>query len=323
MNTLRKLAFAAAALFAWLGGPSAYAQLVLTPTTLSSAIADGSTQVMNVASVTNVTGYTVVAGTVGYIDKEEVVIKPLNGTVSGTTLAIIRGQGGTSAAPHASGALVWLGPSYAFFSKPILHPAGGCTRGNLIAVPYINVAEGVISDCLGGQWINGVRTNAPQYKVSNPNTGGTAYTSINTSGTTLAATTMYCTEVDLPTNKLLTGIAVLNGTSADGTDKHLVALYDSGGNLLANSALAGAATSGASVFQTFAFTSTFFAVGPAQYFACMQTNGTTNTVRMAVTGSSADTILTKGVTGQTFGTLASFTAPTSFTTAVGPYVYLY
>jgi hypothetical protein len=190
-------------------------------------------------------------------------------------------------------------------------------------LPFVNAQTGNISDCLGGKWVKGPLAPLTQFRVFNPNTGGTAYTSINTSGTTLAATTMYCTELDLPTNKLLTGLAVLNGTSADGTDKHLVALYDAGGNLLANSALAGAATSGASVFQQFAFTSPFFAVGPASYFACMQTNGTTNTVRMAVTGGSADNILTKGVTGQTFGTLAAFTAPTTFTTAVGPYVYAY
>jgi hypothetical protein len=44
---------------------------------------------------------------------------------------------------------------------------------------------------------------------------------------------------------------------------------------------------------------------------------------MAVTGSSADNTLTKGQTGATFGTIPALTVPTTFTTAVGPYVYLY
>jgi hypothetical protein len=43
---------------------------------------------------------------------------------------------------------------------------------------------------------------------------------------------------------------------------------------------------------------------------------------MAVTGVN-DNILTKGQTGATFGTLPALTVPTAFTTAVGPYVYLY
>src|SRR5207244_4421622 len=125
-----------------------------------------------------------------------------------------------------------------------------------------------------------------------------------------------------PYNKQLTGIALLNGTTAAGTDKHYVVLYDQGGTALANSAVAGASTSGASTYQTFAFTTKFYAVGPAQYFACFQTNGTTDTVRMVVTGTQ-DTLLTKGQTGATFGTVPALTVPTTFTTAVGPYVYLY
>ena len=36
-----------------------------------------------------------------------------------------------------------------------------------------------------------------------------------------------------------------------------------------------------------------------------------------------DNFLTKGQTGVTFGTVPTLTVPTSFTDAVGPYVYLY
>jgi hypothetical protein len=290
------------------------AQTVLTPTTLSSAIGDNKIQVMVVSSATGFVANT----TVAYIDKELVAVK----SVSGTTIGIIRGQGGTSSAAHPSGAQVFVGTPNQFFSKPNqLVPSGSCTRTAELVVPMINVANGVISDCVGGQWVNGVRTPEPKWRIMVPDPGGTAYSSINTAGTTTGATTVYCSEVNLPSNKLLTGIALLNGTTV-GTDKHYVVLYDSAGNAIANSAVAGVTTSGASTYQQFAFTSTYYAVGPAQYFACFQANGTTDNVRMAVTGTN-DNLLTKGQTGATFGTIPALTVPTTFTTAVGPYVYLY
>lgn len=294
--------------------PSANALTVLTPTTLSAAIADSSVQVM---TVTSATGFTVATQTVAYIDNELVFVK----SVSGTSIGIIRGYGGTNAHSHSSGALVFVGAPNLFFASRSISPQGTCVRANEAVLPYINTNTGVISDCVGGQWVQGFRTPEPRFRVYAPEPGAVLYTSVNTTGTTLGATTLYCVETVLPYNKLLTGIALLNGTTV-GTDKHYVALYDNTGNVVANSALAGVTTSGASVFQQFAFTSTYYAVGPAQYFACFQTNGTTDTVRMAVTGVN-DNQLTKGQTGATFGTLPALTVPTTFTTAVGPYVYLY
>lgn len=302
----------------------ANAQVSLIPTTLSAAVTSGSNQI-SVAAATglNSNSYAITSNinqqTNLYIDGELLTVT----AVSGTYLTVTRGAGGSRAMAHASGALVFAGPNTFFSnSRPGLSVGGACTRANLPAAPRPDVATQAIFDCIGGVWVNGINNPLAQYEVLAPNSGGTAYTSLNSTGTTLSATTQYCIEADLPANKLLTGIAVLNGTTAGGTDKHLVALYDSAGNLLANSALAGAATSGTSAYQKFAFTSKYYAVGPAQYFACMQSNGTTDTVRMVVTGTQ-DTYLTKGVTGQTFGTLSSFTAPTTFTTAVGPYSLLY
>lgn len=285
----------------------------LLPTTLSAAISDSKARTMVVASATGFTADT----TVAYIDRELVIIRSVNGTVIG----IIRGQNGTKATPHASGAYVWVwtpGNVGPFFSS---ESQGSCTASNELYLPRINVESGVVSDCLGGKWVNGAPSGFSKFRVMSPDPGGVLYTGINTNGTTLGATTMYCTEVNLPHNKLLTGIGLLNGTTV-GTDNHLVALYDSGGTLLANSDVAGAVAAGASDYQEYAFTSTFYAVGPARYFACAQTNGTTATVRMAVTGQ-ASSVLTKGQTGITFGTLPALTVPTTFTTAVGPFVYLY
>lgn len=311
---MKKLSFALSLFVALALALPAWGATVISRTTLSAAISSTSTNTVVVASATGITANV----TALFIDAEYMTVNSVNGT----TLSVTR-QG--RATTHASGALVWLGPPIAFKAAvPPGFPAGSCSRTTELYLPYVNVVDGTISDCLGGVWVNGVTSplQNTQFRVWDENPGYVVYTAINTNGTTLGATTMYCSEVDLPANKLVTGIGILNGTTV-GTDNHLVALYDASGNLLANSATAGALAAGASVFQNFNFTANYFAVGPATYFGCMQTNGTTATVRMLTTGQQ-DTLLTKGVTGQTFGTVpATFTAPTTFTTAVGPYLYLY
>lgn len=302
-------------------------QTILTHTTLSAAVTTSSSTTIPLTSATGVTANNSIlfiadgAGEGMFVN-----------SVTGNNAGVTRGYHSLGKArPHASGALVFVVPLATGYPSAMntVIPTGSCTRSNSPYLPVISVglsgAAAVISDCIGGVWVNGTtvsQNNAP-FRIPAPNTGGTAYTAINTNGTTLAATTMYCSEIDLPFNKLLTGLAVLNGTTAAGTDKHLVALYDATGNLIANSAVAGASTSGASTYQTYAFITSYYAVGPAQYFGCLQTNGTTDTVRMIVTGTQ-DTFLTKGVTAMTFGTVpATFTVPTTFTTAVGPYWAFY
>lgn len=304
-------------LFVLLLSAASFGQTLLSPTTLSAAITSTSSTTMVVASATGFTANTTYAYIADGAQSEFVAVTAVNST----TIGVIRGYGGTRATTHASSALVFVGPATYFRQDPF-DLSGSCTRANIIALPRWNIKTGNAADCLGGVWVVGPQANTTQFRIPAPNTGGTAYTSINTNGTTLSATTQYCTGVYLPDSKLLTGLGVLNGTTAAGTDKHIMILYDASGNKLANSAVAGVATSGASTYQTIAFTSTFYAVGPANYFACLQTNGATDTVRMVVTGTQ-DTFLTKGVTGQTFGTIVAITVPTTFTTAVGPYVEFY
>jgi hypothetical protein len=217
--------------------------------------------------------------------------------------------------------MVWSGVDYGMVPAV---PAGSCTRSNEQYLPRIQFNSGIISDCLNGQWYNGdaLQTTRTHSKVLyEPQPGAVLYTSLNTNGTTLVAGTLYCTEIQLGYSKLITGIAVLNGTTV-GTDNHLVALYDGGMNLLANSATAGVLAATASNYQQISFTTPYYAVGPAQYFACVQSNGTTATVRMLIT-SVQDQYLTTSKTGA-FGTIpATITAPTTFTTAVGPYFGLF
>lgn len=314
----------AAALFS--AAPRAQAQtIILTPTTLSAAIGDSKAHTMVVTSATGFVANT----TVAVIDREMVAVE----AVSGTTITIRRGASGTVATTHANSALVFVGSPVAFAPATTTrvdqsgNPAGSCTRGSLLYLPVINLRTATISDCIGGQWQSGSPFNsgaqqASRFHVLSPDPGSVALTTINTNGTAVGATTLYCSEVFLPSNKLLTGIGVLNGTTVTANARYVI-LYDSAGNAISNSALAGQASVTASVYENYAFTAKYFAIGPAQYFACLQDNAVgSTTVRMVVT-SLGDHILTKGQTGATFGTVPALTVPTTFTTAVGPWVYLY
>jgi hypothetical protein len=328
---------------------SAFGQTILTTTTLSSAAQGmgsvygatptGNQSIITLTSATGVSGpaanTSLTSGiaassdvqTYLYVDRELMQVK----NVSGTTVTVIRGIGSTSAASHLSGAVVFIVPvsaqiiwSGSTYGQAPAVPQGSCTRTSELYLPRIQFESGLISDCLNSQWITGdaLQTTRVHSKVLyEPQPGAVLYTSLNTNGTTLVAGTFYCTEIQLGYSKLATGIAVLNGTTI-GTDNHLVALYDSGMNLLANSAVAGVLAATASNYQQISFTTPYYMVGPGQYFGCVQSNGTTATVRMLIT-QVQDQYLTTSKTG-VFGTIpATITAPTTFTTAVGPYLGLF
>lgn len=301
------------------------AQIILTPTTLSSAIT-ASQQTIVVASATpntstpdNFTGGRQPTGII--VDGEYMTVNA--NYVSGTTINVVRGQGGTTATAHSSGALAWSGQANHISTKNVPQPAGGnCVRTQLEFLPVVNAFTQTVTDCNGGKWVRGNMVATPPSHVSAPDPGATLYTGINTNGTAVGATTLYCTEMNIKQSVLLTGLSILNGTTVTGNLRYAI-LYDSGGNLLANSALAGQGSVTASVYENYAFTRTFYAVGPARYFSCLQDNaGGSTTVRMAITGQS-DQVLTKGQTGATFGTVPTLTVPTTFTTAVGPFMATY
>jgi hypothetical protein len=330
-----------------LAASTSFGQTVLTMTTLSAAVNGGassansttgnpsflsvnsatgiSAPVPNTSSTTNYA--TSEAQSYLFVDRELMQVK----AVSGTTIQVIRGVNSTQSSSHASGALVFVVPgNYASGGNDrfLSIPQGSCTRSNELYLPVIQFVSGIVSDCLNGQWVNGdsyqttralvtgSTTAANGYRYPEP--GGTAYTALQTNGTAPAANTQIeCSEYDLPFSMYLSGLAPLNGTTV-GTDKHWVLLYDAGGAVLANSAVAGALTSGASTYQKYSFVTPYYAVGPNRYFACYGSNGTTDTIRHAVTGTN-DNILGGAVTGQVFGTAAAITVPTTFTTAKVPY----
>lgn len=227
-----------------------HAQTLLLPTTFSAAVTSGAAKTYAVASATNC-----VAGNIAYADNELAVIE----SVVSTTLTVQRGASGTVGVPHTSGAAVVCAAPGAFSPTTFTrvdangNPDGSCTRGNQLYLPVINPRSGTISDCIGGQWQSGSPYNSgaltsTRFRVNSPEPGAVLYTGINTTGTATIATEVYCSEVFLPSNKLLTGIALLNGTTV-GTDKHYVVLYDNSGVAIANSAVAGATTAGASVLD--------------------------------------------------------------------------
>ncbi len=161
--------------------------------------------------------------------------------------------------------------------------------------------------------------SVPQGPRILPNGTILAFASLGTSAVHVAGS-WYRSEIFVPHLAQWTGINVLNGATV-GTDNLLVALYDSAGNLVANSATAGVLSAGANAFQSIAFTTPAL-LAPGRYFISVQCNGTTATTRRwaAANGGNQMTSLTAG----TFGTVpATFTPPTTFTADVGPIASLY
>jgi hypothetical protein len=182
-----------------------------------------------------------------------------------------------------------------------------------------------ISDCLNGVWVAGnvvPQGNTP-YHIPSPFAGSVTNDAALGTSTGTAAAELYCTEFDLSSSKLLSGIAPHIGATG-GTDKWIVALYDAGGKLLANSNTNGTTVSStAYAWQAEAFTSSYYAVGPAQYFGCVQSNGTAATLDLIKTYYGDYVLTYKSGSAGTFGTLPNFTAPTGFTTVNGPWLYVY
>ena len=309
-----------------------------TGNTVSSALTTGNLGVVAVASATgisastpntsNIAGLATSSGaTYLYVDRELMQVV----AVSGTSITVIRGVGSTSAASHASGAVVFIVPAAAVASWPSpigntdWGPHGSCTRTNEVYLPRIAFTSGNISDCVGGQWINGdasQTTRSTFWKASFPPIGAVAHTGAIGTSTATTAAVLYCVEIDMPFSRLITGLAPHVGATG-GTDKWIAALYDATGNLVASSATAGT-TVGATAyaFQQLPFTAPYYVVGPAQYYGCVQSNGTTATLDLVTTGTG-DLLLTYKSSVGTFGTLPNFTAPTTFTTLQAPWQYIY
>ena len=150
--------------------------------------------------------------------------------------------------------------------------------------------------------------------------GAVALTTFEVNGVAQTAGTFNIAEIFVPHWNTWAGVGWLNGTTV-GTNKIVGALYGSNGALLANTAVAGTLTAGASAMQDAAFT-TPVTLPPGRYFIGIQADGNTDTLRHILAANGAN-VLTTSVAGA-FGTVpATITVPTTFTTAVGPIAQLY
>ena len=148
-------------------------------------------------------------------------------------------------------------------------------------------------------------------------TGG-APPSVNTAGTdaTPSVTETYVCEVFVPANATLTGVSIFNG-SATGSGNVTVFLADSTGTVVASSA--STAISGTDAYQRLPFSTAYPAKGPATYYVATQYNNTGSRFNTHIFGD----FRAGKLTGTVYGTLVSFTAPTTFTTGLGPIASLY
>ncbi len=321
MKNLFKLSF----VFALLAGIS-FAQTQLTITTLSAAVTSKKSQVIPLTSGTGVT-----AGTDLIIDNEVVQVTAVPSV--GSSFPVIRGYNATRGAFHASGAPVVVVPPAAQGVAIVSYDmAGACARGSSTTaqsttyLPVFNYTNGKYFDCLGGYWAGGVPlplANAPSLLL-NIDPGDTVYTSVNTNGVALAATTdAYCAEIDIPSARWLTGMQTLNGTSV-ATDSRILSLYDASGYLLASTpTLAAGSYGSASEYGGGAFSQLYVANAGA-YFACVQpkTSAGTASVRMALT--QHNDFIKGGIVTITAGKAnATITVPTTFTSAQTPYLGVY
>lgn len=307
------------------------AQLSTTNTTLTSPIAANTTAQVCVASATGIVVPSVaVAGSLVSFDKE--IDQVLSAGASANCFKVRRGVLGTSAAySHATGAKVWVGQpatgtgdssrpfSGGAFAPNI--PSGICTASAQYTLPIIvygTLGGGtavVPYNCIGGYWVVGEGQNPSAVPYTSFATFPAPPATTATSVTDVAGT-IWTSQLAVPFNGTLTGACVLNGATV-GTDKWIVALYDSTGALVANSALAGTTTAGVSIMQCLPFVSTLAVYGPGTYYLALQGNGTTDNFKAYAAGMAPTNYGTNSQTG-VFGTLAAVTPSITFTAGKGP-----
>lgn len=193
--------------------------------------------------------------------------------------------------------------SGSFVSKWKVSTAGNTTTAGTATITGGVVGSTTAPKTIYSAWVPGVATQA--------------------TSATPSATVVYMTQIHIDNNTTLTGIGVLNAATC-GATKWILALFDDTGAPLANTATAGGGTtcSGASAYQQIAFTGTYAAKGPRTYWIGLYANNTTDRYYAVPTLGQAKG-LAGSVSGQTNGTVASVTLPTTFTADVAPVAYVY
>lgn len=130
-------------------------------------------------------------------------------------------------------------------------------------------------------------------------------------------TETYVSEVFVPCNMTITGVALFNGS--DVTGNVTVGLATSAGAPIAAAKSASTAGSGTDAYQRIPFATPYAAVGPATYYIQVQYDSGTARYNTHTIGNHGVLVQTS----QVYGTLASFTPPTTFVTNVGNIAALY
>lgn len=128
-------------------------------------------------------------------------------------------------------------------------------------------------------------------------------------------------SIQVPGDMLVTGVRFLQGLTA-ATTKAIGVLYDSGGNILAYSAIAGVTMATASTYLTLPFTTPYNLQGPGLFFIGIIFDGTGSTYGTIPVNCNGGTL--GGSSVQLFTTPTNLTiSATAFTDAQAPIAHLY
>ena len=161
--------------------------------------------------------------------------------------------------------------------------------------------------------------NINPLKVANIPLGPVALASIGTN-TADVLNQWWMTDIFVPYTGSFAKIGVLQGGTAT-TDNIQVAIWDSSGKLVGNSAAAGVLLSGANTFKELTLAAPVTLSGPGYYVIGVVGNGT---AAGAIQTLASPNIMNRtAILAGTFGTVpATITMPTAWTTGQGPVVYL-
>ncbi len=298
--------------------------------TIAGALAanGGITCDTNKFTVADVSGNTVVGGTLGVTGATTLTgALAANGGITVDTTAFTVAD--TTGATHIAGDLDVATNKFTVASasgNTVVAGTLGVTSDLAVATNKFTVAAASGNTAVAGTLnITGATLLAGGITAGgSPRGAGTWTINSATDGTNTACTngTMYVGMVFLQRNCTVTGIQYLVG-SVGGTDSVIVSLHNAAGVVLANSAVGGTVVGTAAQSQQVPFTAQYTAVGPALMWIGLTFNGATAKFRTVPAYCNVGHGLVGGSVAQTFGTVAAFTPPTTFTADVVPVASLY
>jgi hypothetical protein len=243
--------------------------------------------------------------------------------------SIIEGDGNGWYLDDSTGDLVFL------LRNTVIHrilKAGGVTSGgtitgaDLVSTDDVTVGDDlVVTDDAA---VGGVLTPTggiaaaggfAAYATAVHTGGGAAMAATDGNDSTPVVTEIYISEIFVPSNMSVTGIAVLNGSVA--SDDWHRALLDKDGAKVTGSDTGAVTSSGTDAYQKVPFSGGAVTVlGPATYYIAQICDGVVDRYNTHAIGA----FVAGKITGQTYGAIpAANTLPSGFTANLGPIASLY